>query len=278
MANTSVFVLSPDFPGIERLQILGGLYEESLATARRMGYDGVEVILGDPALFDVAAFQLLLRKHQLRISAINSGGIEYLFKASLVNAVDAKAAFALEQLKRSIRLCRDLGCMQQVGVARGFAVPGRPMTWFKDRLVAVLQEAARYAAGFGVPLVLEYTNRFEINTINTAVEAREIVDRTASSNMGILLDTYHSYLEDPSVCATIRDLKDYVRHFHLHDSNQGAAIIGGGENDFECVMRMCGQIGYHGWFSDGLLTLQYPEEEVRRSTAGLRQLYEQYGV
>jgi sugar phosphate isomerase/epimerase len=92
------------------------------------------------------------------------------------------------------------------------------------------------------------------------------------------LDTYHSYLEDPSVDTAILELKDYVRHFHLHDSNQGAAIVGGGENDFECVMRTCGQIGYHGWFSDGLLTLKYPEGEIRRSTATLRQLYQKFGI
>jgi D-psicose/D-tagatose/L-ribulose 3-epimerase len=258
--------------------MLGGSYQHSLAAAQRMGYDGVEIIMGDPALFDTAAFKTLLTKHRLGISAINSGGIEYLFKASLVNADQGKAAFALDCLKHCVRLCRDLGCIQQVGVARGFAVPGRPMRWFKDQLVEALTEVATYAADLGVPVVFEYTNRFEINTINTAVEAREIVDRVGNSNMGILLDTYHSYLEDPSVSATILDLKDYVRHFHLHDSNQGAAIIGGGENDFECVMRMCAQIGYHGWFSDGLLTLKYPEDEIRRSTSTLRTLYASYGL
>lgn len=278
MANTSVFVLAPDFSELDGLQMLGGPYESSLASARRMGYDGVEIIMGDPALFDPGSFKPLLEKHRLKVSAINSGGIEYLFKASLVNADEAKAEFALQQLKRCIRCCSELDCIQQVGVARGTAVPGRPMRWFKARLLEVLQEAVTYAAELGVNVVLEYTNRFEINTINTAIEAREIVDRVASPNLGILIDTYHSYLEDPSVYAAILDLKDYVRHFHLHDSNQGAAIIGGGENDFECVMRMCAQIAYHGWFSDGLLTLKYSEDEIRRSTASLRSLYVKYGL
>jgi len=278
MADTSAFILTPDFPKIEGLRMLGGSYQHSLAATRRLGYDGVEIIMGDPALFDPAAFGALLEEHGLRISAINSGGIEYLFKASLVNADDAKAAFALEKLKHCIRHCRELGCLQQVGVARGFAVPGRPMRWFKARLVEVLQEAADYAAGMGVHMVFEYTNRFEINTINTAAEAREVVDRVGRPNLGILLDTYHSYLEDPSVEGAILSLKGYVRHFHLHDSNQGAAIVGGGENDFERLMRMCGQIGYHGWFSDGLLTMQYPEDEIRRSTAALRRLYEKCGL
>ncbi|MBI1895874.1 MAG: sugar phosphate isomerase/epimerase [Acidobacteria bacterium] len=278
MASTSIFVLAPDFPQLEGLEMLGGPYEESLRTAKRLGYDGVEIILGDPACFDMATFTALLEKYELKVSAINSGGIEYLFKTSLVNADEAKMASALEKLKSSIRCCQRLGCIQQVGVARGGAVPGRPMRWFKACLVEVLSEAARHAAEYGVFLVLEYTNRLEINTINTAAEAREIVERVGSSNLGILMDTYHSYLEDPDVYRTILDLKDYIRHFHLHDSNQGAAIIGGGANDFECIMRMCGQIGYHNWFSDGLMTLKYSEDEIRYSTTALRKLYEKYGL
>lgn len=278
MGQTSVFILSPDFPKLEGCEMIAGAYADSLAAASRMGYDGVEITMGDPEKFDVSAFQALLREHGLKVSAINSGGIQYLFQASLVNADTSKMEFALEHLKCSIRHCQQLACMQQVGVARGFAVPGRSMRWFKDCLAEVLKETCAYAAGLGVPMVFEYTNRFEINTINTGAEAREIVDRVDSPNLGILIDTYHSFLEDPDVCQNIRDMNGRVRHFHLHDSNRGAAIIAGGENDFEGIIRTCGQTGYHGWFSDGLLTMQYSEDELRRSTSTLRQLYRKHNV
>jgi len=278
MAHTSVFILTPDFPALEGCEMIGGAYEESLSTAKRMGYDGVEIVMGDPDQFDVNAFKGLLREYNLKVSTINSGGIQYLFKASLVNADVRKMEFALEKLKSYIRHCGELGCIQQVGVARGFAVPGRPMRWFKDCLVDVLKEASAYAAQLQVTMVFEYTNRFEINTINTGAEAREIVDRVGSPNLGILVDTGHSFLEDPDVYQNIRDLDGRVWHFHLHDSNGGAAVIGGGENDFDRIMQVCGQIGYHNWFSDGLVTLKYPEDELRRSTSALRQLYHKYGV
>ncbi|MCI0620990.1 MAG: sugar phosphate isomerase/epimerase [Acidobacteria bacterium] len=278
MAHTSVFILTPDFPEPEGCEMLAGAYAESLSAAKRMGYDGVEIVMGDPDQFDVGAFKALLLEHNLRVSAMNCGGIQYLFKASLVNADMRKMELALEKLKSYIRHCRELGCIQQVGVARGFAVPGRPMRWFKDCLVDVLKEAAAYAAQLEVTVVFEYTNRFEINTINTGAEAREIVDRVGSPNLGILIDTGHSFLEDPDVYQNIWDLNGRVWHFHLHDSNGGAAIIGGGENDFDRIIQTCGQIGYHGWFSDGLLTLKYSEDELRRSTATLRQLYQKYGV
>jgi sugar phosphate isomerase/epimerase len=278
MAHTSVFILAPDFPKLEGCEMITGAYAESLSAAKRMGYDGVEVIMGDPDQFDVSAFKALLREHNLKASAINCGGIQYVFKAALVDADARKMEFALQKLKSHIRHCQELGCIQQVGVARGFAVPGRPMRWFRDCLVDVLKEATAYAAQLQVAMAFEYTNRFEINTINTGAEACEIVDRVGSPNLGILIDTGHSFLEDPDVYQNILDLDGRVRHFHLHDSNGGAAIVGGGENDFDLIMKACGQIGYHGWFSDGLLTLKYSEDELRRSTSTLQQLYLKYGL
>lgn len=78
MAATSVFVLAPDFPELDGAQMLGGPYETSLRRAAELGYDGVELIMGDPDAFDSGSFQTLLHQHGLKISAINCGGIETL--------------------------------------------------------------------------------------------------------------------------------------------------------------------------------------------------------
>ena len=231
MANTSVFILAPDFPH-EGDDMLSGPYAQSLAKAQELGYDGVEIIMGNPEQFDVRAFQALLREHDLRVSAVNCGGIHYKFKSALVSADPQQRERALEILKGDIWIAAQLKCLQQIGVARGGAVPGKPMRWFKGLLVEVLQEAADYAAQHQVSIAFEYTNRFEISTINTGAEAREIVDRASRPNLGILVDTAHSFLEDPDVCQNILDLGPRVKYFHLHDSNGGAAIIGGGRERF----------------------------------------------
>ena len=278
MSRTAVFVLAPDFPQLDGCEMIAGPYDASLAAAQLLGYDGVEIIMGDPDEFDAADFKRLLEQYGLGIAAINSGGIQYKLAANLVDKDERKMELALCKLRRNIQHCHELGCLQQVGVVRGFAVPGRPMRWFKDRLVAILKDAAAYAARLNVGIAFEYTNRFEINTINTGAEAREIVDRIGANNVGILIDTGHSFIEDPDVYQNILDLRDYVRHFHLHDSHGGAALIGGGENNFERIVENCGQIGYRGWFSDGLHTTKYAEDGIRLSTTGLRQLYRKYGL
>ena len=278
MANVSVFVLAPDFPTLEGCDMISGEYADSLAAAKRMGYDGVEIVMGDPDQFNRDAFKDLIRAYDLKVSAINCGAIQYIFKLGLVDSDARKMELAFTKLQGYMRHCHALGCIQQLGVARGFAVPGRPMRWFKDCLVDVLKRAAAYAATLQIPIAFEYTNRFEINTINTAVEARELLERVGSPNLGILVDTYHSFLEDPDVYQNIRDLSGTIRYFHLHDSNRGAAMIGCGENDFDRIVQACRLIHYGGWFGDGLLTLKYSEEDLRRSTSALHGLFRKHEI
>jgi hypothetical protein len=61
--------------------------------------------------------------------------------------------------------------------------------------------------------------------INTGAEAADCRPRSArTADPG----GYRAlFLEDPDVCQNILDLGPRVKYFHLHDSNGGAAIIGG---------------------------------------------------
>lgn len=276
MVKTSVFVLSPDIKAIEDCEILNGELAYTVEKAKYLGYDAVEIDIGDPDIFDTDSAIEILKEKEMGISVVNSGNINYAFNVSLVNADPKKEQKAFEMLQGIIRVSSKMGCITQVGVSRGVAIPGKPVPYFKSKLVAVLKDACDYASKLGANLVLEYTNRFEINTINTFEEARDIIDRVGKSNLGMLIDTYHSYLEDPDVYDTIRAAKDYVKHFHLHDSDRGPAGASDGVLDFELIMRILKSIGFNGYLSDGLLTLKVPEEQTLRSTAFLKDMIRAY--
>ena len=271
MITNTLFVLTSDFPGSAELPMPAGPYEATVEIAKRLGYDGIELIPANPDTVDADELSAALDKHGMTISAINSGGILYALNASLVNADREKEKLAFEKLRKVIILSAKLGCLTQVGVSRGFAVAGRPIHWFLDRLACVLKEACCCAAEQGVNMVFEYTNRFEINTINNLSEASYVIDKVAKPNLGLLLDTYHSYLEDPDVYDAITRARGYLKHIHLHDSDRGPAGASNGVLDFDRILKIIKEIGYDGALSDGLLTTQLPEEQVRRSTAYLRE-------
>ncbi|MFR8331683.1 MAG: sugar phosphate isomerase/epimerase family protein [Oscillospiraceae bacterium] len=58
-------------------------------------------------------------------------------------------------------------------------------------------------------------NRFEGVVVNTAREAARYVDMVGSQNVGILLDTYHMNIEEPSIGDAIRLAGDKLVAFHV---------------------------------------------------------------
>jgi sugar phosphate isomerase/epimerase len=278
MVTNTLFVLSPDFPTSDKLPMPSGSYEGFVGTAKRLGYDGIELIPADPAAVDPDALSAVLRKSGMTISAINSGGILYALDVSLVNANPAAEKLALEKLQEIISLSARLGCLAQVGVSRGFAVAGKPIHWFRERLASVLKEACDCAAEQHVTVVFEYTNRFEINTINNLDEALWVIHKVAKPNLGLLLDTGHSYLEDADVYEALMRARGYVKHIHLHDSDSSPPGIGSGVLDFDRIFGILKEINYAGAVSDGLQTLKLPEERVRRSTDYLKETERSLGL
>lgn len=279
MVRTTLFILAQDFPQAPELAIPNGPYDESVGLAKHLGYDGIELIPGDPDLVDADALEAALKKHGMTISAINSGGINYVLKMSLVNADPEKEKVALEKLRTLIRLSKRLGCLQQVGVARGFAIPGVSNEQFKTRLVEVMKKVCDYAAEQGVTIIFEYTNRIEINTINNFNEAQEIIRRVDKPNIFLLLDTGHSWLEDPDVYESLQRSKGLLRHVHLHDSDQGPpGASKNGVLDFDRIIRIFKEIGYSGSVSDGLMTSALPEEQVLQSSRFLKAKLAEHGL
>lgn len=279
MIKTSVFVVSPDFPELKGWDMLTGELDKSIGKAKELGYDGIEIIMGDPDKFDVELCKQMLKKHQMEIAAINSGGINYFFSASLVNKDPEKVVIAKAKLKKIIDLCAELGCLVQCGVVRGEAWDGITMPEFRRRLVAALKEMAAYAAEKKVQMVIEYTNRWEINTINTFNDAKDIIDRVDSPNVRLLLDTGHSYLEDdPDVYETIRRAKDYVKHFHFHDGDKYPAGVKSNLLDFDKIFEVMKEINYSGFLSDGLMTTSLPDEISMKSTAYQHEMIRKLGL
>ncbi|MBN1675027.1 MAG: sugar phosphate isomerase/epimerase [Kiritimatiellae bacterium] len=278
MIKLTLFITTPDVPHLEECGMPQGDLEESVKFAKALGYDGVEVLMGDPFAFDAAGFRKILDRHGMTISAINSGGINYMYKESLVHADAKKAARALAKLKKDIEHCAALGCLQQAGVSRGFAIEGMPIHRFYDTLAGVLRKAADHAKKHGVKMAVEYTNRFEINTLNNLEEALALIRRIRRPNVGLLLDTYHSFLEDPDVYKALEKAGRRLWYVHLHDSDRGPAAASKGELDFEKIVRVLKKIGYKGCLADGLVTTWLPEKQIRKSTAALKRLLRKHGL
>ena len=136
----------------------------------------------------------------------------------------------------------------------------------------VLKSACDVAARYGVYLNFEPTNRFEINFINTTDEGLDIIRRVDKPNLGLLLDLYHIYLEDPDVMDSIWKARHVVRHFHFSDSDRWPAGLGHGAFDFRALVGLLKTIGYRGFLAEGLVPTDNVDEAARTTAAFLRRV------
>lgn len=80
--------------------------------------------------------------------------------------------------------------------------------------------------------------------INTAAEALAYVKDIDSPNIGVLLDTYHMNIEEPSIGDAIRLAGDKLTSFHTGENNRTAP--GRGHLDWAEIFGALKEIGYQG--------------------------------
>jgi sugar phosphate isomerase/epimerase len=138
------------------------------------------------------------------------------------------------------------------------------MAW----LVEALRECAAASAGTGVRIVIEPINRFEADFTHSARDGLELLERVGYDHVGLILDTFHMNIEEPSIEESIRLTGPRLFHFHLSDSNRGHP--GAGHIDFASMVRTLADMGYDGFLSGEFMAKPDPETAARRMIEHMR--------
>jgi sugar phosphate isomerase/epimerase len=133
-----------------------------------------------------------------------------------------------------------------------------------------LRRVCDAAEGQGVSLVIEPVNHLQVGFNHTVAEAAALADRVGSPALGVMLDTFHMNIEEPSVAAAIELYAPRARHVHLCETNGGA--FGSGGLDFRGVLSGLEQAGYDRVVSTKVYRRCGWEEAARSSAAFLRGL------
>jgi len=205
---------------------------EALAVAARLGFDGVQVDLGDvesmrkperqQQYFDMA------QKHKIEIASLAMGVLNdtpYAQSPKAVELVDAAIDIA-QAMKQKVILLAFFG--------KGDL--SRPENTL-DGLVGHLKENAPKAEKAGVALGLEAEISVE--------RYREILDKTGSPAVQAYFDLVHAHGNDRDIAQEIASLSGRICEFHAKD--YGNILFGKGKVDFKAVRRAMDAIGYRGW-------------------------------
>jgi 5-keto-L-gluconate epimerase len=254
--------------------IYSGDPAHGIARAAALGFDGVE-LNGPIDQIDVDKLQRLLRDSGLRLSALMTGASAIREGISLSAAdIDVRRR-ASATMRSAIDVARETGALVSIGL-----MVGRPdSARLEDARRLALHELvqlADYAAADGVRLALEPVNRYVSTFANTIDDALVMLEHMGRPNIGLMLDTFHMNIEEPSMEGSIRRAGARVFYAQLADSNRWAP--GFGHLDFTAVIEALRDIGYDGWLSAEVLPLPDPETAASRSIDCFRRLLRQAAI
>ena len=237
--------------GIQAPLLPGRTLDERLATAARLGFDGVELTLSaetglDPLQLEAAAASAA---SGIPVVAICTSG-----------AHDPLQDDTAEQARRFALLTDVVAFAGALGARGVVSVPHRPSRRFgspeeRVRFVADLTERAIDAYGAwaaarptgSAAVFLEPLNRYESSFLNRVGQAVDIAQRIDHPRVLALADLFHMNIEEADMATPIADAGSLLGHVHVADNNR--LEPGAGCLDLVPSFTALADVGYGGFVS-----------------------------
>lgn len=234
-----------------------GSIKHTLPTLRRLGYDGVELLLRRSDDVEVREIERILSKYELEISAVGTG-LATLDRLTLSSPEEVVRSKAVRRVLDISRFAQRFECP----VILGSILAGVSMKHTPKSLRKSLTELRDIYA------VIEPLNRYESAFINKASEALSLIEDLNLDHFGILLDTFHMNIEEKELSDAVRKASSKLRHFHVADSNRLAP--GEGHIGFDGVFHALREVGYRGFVSVEVLQSPSSEDALKKAIVFIR--------
>ncbi len=226
--------------------------EEAIRRIAKIGYDGIEIGAARPHAWPPdltaakrSALEEMLRKYNLEVAAICPNN-ENLNLASCIPQERVEAA---QHYQECVQLAADLKAPITIFVP-GWRIYGITYSEAWKWTIEGIRPALELAEKLGIVLALEAVNSFRNNLVNRSNQAIEMVEEIGSSNMKLMLDTIHVFLEGENPVDVVKSYGKQLVHVHCVDAVQGfyeRRIPGKGEFGFESFINALIEIGYTGY-------------------------------
>jgi len=242
--------------------------EESIRKAAEMGYDGIELALQEKDQIDVAKVKKLINDYNLEIPVVSTGQVFAGLKLWFTSPDIEIRKKAVEVFKGLVEVASEFGAMVNMGRVRGFIGEGETVETAEERFGEVVRQISNYAKGYGVKLILEPVNRYEINFINNLDEGVELINKLKIDGFGLMPDVFHMNIEDVSIEGNLKKYINYIDYVHFADSNRLAP--GWGHLDFKSIVEALKDVNYDRWVSVEILPKPDPDSAARQAINYLR--------
>jgi sugar phosphate isomerase/epimerase len=119
---------------------------------------------------------------------------------------------------------------------------------------------------------LEPLNRYESDIIHNTAEGLAFLEEVGHSHLGLLLDTFHVNIEEPSLYDCFRQALTARRLWHVHLGDSNRLPPGQGHLDFAGIVTALREGGYQAYLSAELLAQPDPDVAAVMTAEHMRRL------
>lgn len=226
-----------------------------LPKLKAAGFDGVELPLFAPEGYPAARV-----KQELDANGLEATTCVIIPEGNLFDADAAQRGKAMEHMKQAIAVNAELGSKMMAGPLYSPVgwLPGRRRTgeeW--QRAIESYQQLGETLDAHGVSVGIEPLNRFETFFLNTAADGAAFCDAVGHARVGLLIDTFHSNIEEKNVADAYRIAGKHLKHVHTCENDRG--IPGSGHVPWDDVFAALRDVNYDGWLTIESFGFNLPE-------------------
>jgi sugar phosphate isomerase/epimerase len=236
-----------------------GSFEERAQKAKRMGYDGLELVIRDPASLDLKGIKKVLDDHDLTAPQLVTGEMNIADGLHLVTPSDDVFQKAQSRIRSVIEMAAFLGAYVNIGSFRGRLNSLEKNLSGHQIALERIGKLAEWAAEADVRITLEPINRFEADFIFNAEEGIQFVKELGARNVGLMMDLFHMNIEDPSIEGGLESAMETGLLWHVHIADSNRLAPGRGHIDFQSVVNTLRIGNFEGYLSAEIIPEPDPD-------------------
>jgi len=245
-----------------------GDFRENVAAIEAMGFDGIELAIRDPRIIDQDVVIETVKAAGMDIPAVGTGQAWGEERLSFTDPDREVREAAVERVYSHVPFAAKAGAVIVIGLVRGIVRPEVEQAQAEEWMLDCFTRCCRRAADAGVRIAFEPINRYETTLLNGVAAGLDFIREVGGDNLGMLLDTFHMNIEEPSIEESIRSAGDRIFHFHYADSNRW--YPGAGHLDFVSILQALKDTGYDGYLSGEHRPDPEPVEAARLGLENIR--------
>ncbi|MDD4188484.1 MAG: sugar phosphate isomerase/epimerase [Eubacteriales bacterium] len=227
--------------------LLGGDYFKSIETAKALGFEAVEIHTPNPQELEIDKLTETCKRIGMSIETIGTGILYGRYGFYLMDQDTEKRIQLLSMIRNYIDIAARLKSRVTIGSIKGNVPKGENKDKYLCTLAESLKTVSVYAAEKNVILLIEATNRYENNVLNTASDLYRMISENKLKNTMALMDSFHINIEEKSIGNCLSDAREYLGYIHFGDNTR--CYPGSGAFDFDVFCSSIKKIGYDGTVS-----------------------------